>query len=118
MDFEVGYLKLVTFSCICHNQDQSQPRSITITLQHVSTVLGIPCDVIDIIIHNHCSTRNRTYKLKVVETNLGTLSVGDEFCKSFLIFVYVTILAHNSKQEGIWDLWDSIMLSDLTMKGH
>ena len=79
-------------------------------------VLGIPYDGLDIIVHNRCSTPNRKYKLKVVETNLGTLPVGDEFCKSFMIFSCATILAFNSKKEGIWDLWDSIMLSDCTVK--
>ena len=79
-------------------------------------VLGIPCDGLDIIIHNRRSTPNRIYKLKVVEKNLGTLPVGDEFCKSFLIFACATILDPNSKQGGIRDLWDSIMLSDFTMK--
>ena len=79
-------------------------------------VLGIPCGSLNIVIHNRHSTPNRTYKLKVVETNLGTLSVGDEFCESFLIFAYATILAPNSKQEGIRDLWDSIILSDFTVK--
>ena len=84
--------------------------------QHVSLVLGIPCDSLDIIIHNRRSTPKRMYKLKVVETNLGTLPVEDEFCKSFLIFAYATILAPNSKQEGIQDLWDFIMLSNFTVK--
>ena len=85
-------------------------------LQHVSMVLGIPCDGLDIIIHNRCSTPNRTYKLKVVETNLGTLLVGDKFCKSFLIFACAKILTPNSKQEGIQNLWSSIILIDFTVK--
>ena len=84
--------------------------------QHVSMVLGIPCDGFDIIVHNRRSTPNRTYKLKVVETNLGTLPVGEEFCKSIFIFICATILASNSKQEGIQDLWDSIMVSDYIVK--
>ena len=79
-------------------------------------VLGIPCDGLDIIAHNRHSIPNKTYKLKVVETNLGTLPVGEEFCKSFMVFSCATILALNSKHEGIRDVWDSIMVSDCTMK--
>ena len=70
-NYEVGF----------HRLHLSQQRSITITPQHVSMVLGITCDGLDIIIHNRRSTPNRTHKLKVVETNLGTLSVRDEFYK-------------------------------------
>ena len=84
--------------------------------QHVSMVLGIPCDGLEIIVHNYRSTPNRTYKLKVVETNLRTLPVGEEFCNSSLIFSCTTILASNSKQEGIQDLWDSILVSDCIVK--
>ena len=105
-NYEVGY----------HRLHLSQQRSITIKPQHISMVLGIPCDGLDINVHNRRSTPNRTYKMKVVETNLGTLLVGEDFCKSFLIFACVTILAPNSKHEGIWDLWDSIMASDCTVK--
>ena len=105
-NYEVGY----------HRLHLSQQRSITITPQHVRMVLGIRCDGFDIIVHNGRSTPSRKYKLKVVETNLGILPVGDKFCKSFLIFCLPTILAPNSKQEGIWDLWDSIMFSNFTVK--
>ena len=79
-------------------------------------VLGIPCDGLDIIVHNYRSTPNRTYKLKFVEINLRTLPVGEKFCKSFLIFSCATILAPNSKQEGIQDLWDFILVSDCIVK--
>ena len=49
-NYEVGY----------HQLHLSQQRSITIMPQHVSMVLGIPCDGLDIIIHNRRSTPNRT----------------------------------------------------------
>ena len=90
---KLGYTELQSGLCNCllenyevgyHRLHLSQQRSITIMPQHVSTILGIPCDGLDIIIHKCHSTPNRTYKLKVVETNLGTLLVGDKICVSHL----------------------------------
>ena len=74
----------------------------------VREVLGIPDNGVDILIYNRRGTPNRTYDIKILEANLLDLPIGEEFMKSFLIFACATILAPNSKQEGMHDLWDGL----------
>ncbi|RVW21732.1 hypothetical protein CK203_108209 [Vitis vinifera] len=61
-------------------------------------------------------TPNRTYDIKILEANLRDLPVGEEFMKSFLIFACATILAPNSKQEGMHDLWDTVWDSEVGVR--
>ena len=79
-------------------------------------MIGIPNNSVDIVIYNMCGTTNRTYDIQILEDNMRNLSLGNEFKKSFLIFAYTTILAHNSKQKGIHDLWDTIWDSDMAIR--
>ncbi|RVW68409.1 hypothetical protein CK203_062829 [Vitis vinifera] len=86
------------------------------TPKDVREVLGIPDDGVDILIYNRRGTPNRTYDIKILEANLRDLPVGEEFMKSFLIFACATILAPNSKQEGMHDLWDTVWDSEVGVR--
>ncbi|RVW94878.1 hypothetical protein CK203_034613 [Vitis vinifera] len=89
---------------------------VPITPKDVREVLGIPDNGVDILIYNRRSTPNHTYDIKILEANLRDLSVGEEFMKSFLIFACATILAPNSKQEGVHDLWDTVWDSEVGVR--
>ena len=82
----------------------------------VRKVLGISDNGVDILIYNRRGTPNRTYDIKTLEANLCDLPVGKEFMKSFLIFACATILAPNSKQEGMHDLWDTVWDSEVGVR--
>ncbi|XP_019080463.1 uncharacterized protein LOC109123875 [Vitis vinifera] len=84
--------------------------------KNVREVLGIPNNGVDILIYNRRGTPNRTYDIKILEANLRDLPVGEEFMKSFLIFACATILAPNSKQEGMHDLWDMVWDSEVGVR--
>ena len=89
---------------------------VLVTPKDVKDVLGIPNNGVDILIYNRRGTPNRTYNIKILEDNLCDLPIGEEFMKSFLIFACATILAPNSKQEGMHDLWDTIWDSDVRVR--
>ena len=89
---------------------------IHVNEEHVSMVMGIPSNVVDVVVHNRRATSNRTYNLSLLEQNLDNLSIGDEFLKTFLIFSYATMLTLNSKLEGMHDLWDTIWDGDVVQK--
>ncbi|XP_034685670.1 uncharacterized protein LOC117914432 [Vitis riparia] len=90
--------------------------AVPVTPKDVREVLGIPDDGVDILIYNRRGTPNRTYDIKILEANLRDLPVGEEFMKSFLIFACATILAPNSKQEGMHDLWDTVWDSEVGVR--
>ncbi|RVX01305.1 hypothetical protein CK203_031228 [Vitis vinifera] len=89
---------------------------VPVTPKDVREVLGIPDNGVDILIYNRRGTPNRTYDIKILEANLRDLPVGEEFMKSFLIFACATILAPNSKQEGMHDLWDTVWDSEVGVR--
>ena len=81
--------------------------------EHVNKVMGIPNSGADVVILKRTTPSNRTYTLRVLEQNLENLPICDEFLKTFLIFSCATLLAPNSKLEGIHDLWDTIWNGDV-----
>ncbi|KAJ9685015.1 hypothetical protein PVL29_017158 [Vitis rotundifolia] len=89
---------------------------VPVTPKDVKEVLGIPDNGVDILIYNRRGTPNRTYDIHRLEDNMRTLPIGEEFMKSFLIFACATILAPNSKQEGMHDLWDTLWDSDVGVR--
>ncbi|KAL6326893.1 hypothetical protein AAG906_012169 [Vitis piasezkii] len=89
---------------------------VLVTPKYVREVLGIPDNGVDILIYNRRGTPNHTYNIKILEANLRDLPVGEEFMKSFLIFACATILASNSKQESMHDLWDTIWDSEVGVR--
>ena len=89
---------------------------IHVNEEHVSIVMGIPSNVVDVVVHNKRATLNCTYNLSLLEQNLDNLSIGDEFLKTFLIFSYATMLTLNSKLEDMHDLWDTIWDGDVVKK--
>ncbi|RVW99508.1 uncharacterized protein LOC100852586 isoform X1 [Vitis vinifera] len=105
-NYDIGYHR------VCMQTNVAVP----ITPQDVREVLGIPDQGVDIVIHNRRATPNCTYNIKVLEDKLHDLPIGDEFMKCFLIFACATILAPNSKQEGMHDLWDTIWDSDVGVR--
>ena len=89
---------------------------VPVTPKDVREVLGILDNGVDILIYNRRDTPNRTYDIKILEANLRDLPVGEELMKSFLIFACATILAPNSKQEGMHDLWDTVWDSEVGVR--
>lgn len=81
--------------------------TVSITEEHVSKVMGIPSNGVNIVMHNKSDTSNCTYTLTLLKQNLHNLPVGDEFRKTFIIFSYTTNLTSNSKLKGIHNLWDN-----------
>ncbi|RVW92731.1 hypothetical protein CK203_042572 [Vitis vinifera] len=102
-NYDIGYHRLCMETKV----------AVPITPKDVKEVLGIPDNGVDILIYNRHGTPNHIYDIKILEANLRDLLVGEEFMKSFLIFAYATILAPNSKQEGMHDLWDTVWDSEV-----
>ena len=88
-------------------------RSYDVTPEDVSMIMGIPSFGQNVVVHNRRATCRRLYNLSIVEDNLTSMPVGDEFRKSFIIFSCATILAPNSKPKGLHDLWDNIWDEDI-----
>lgn len=90
---------------------------VPVIKEHVSMVMGIPFNGVDVVVYNRRvtsnRTSNRTSKLTLLEQNLQNLPVSDEFRKTFIIFSYATILTLNSNLEGMHDLWDTIWEGDV-----
>lgn len=78
--------------------------AIPITEEDVNKVMGIPSNGVDIVVHTRRGTSNRTCTINLLEQNLYNLPISDEFRKTFSIFSCSTILALNSKLEGMHDL--------------
>ncbi|RVW94280.1 hypothetical protein CK203_034836 [Vitis vinifera] len=102
-NYDIGYRHL----CMQSNV------AIPITPQDVREVLGIPDNGMGILVYNRRDTPNHTYNIHILEDNMCNLPVGEEFKKYFLIFAYATILAPNSKQEAMHDLWDTTWDKDV-----
>ena len=76
-------------------------KSVNITVQDDSDVLGVPYEGIVINFVNQRSTPNRKYCLRDIERDLMDQHIGEQFSKAFLIFACATILVPNTKHEGI-----------------
>ena len=105
-NYDIGYRHL----CMQSNV------AIPITPQDVREVLGIPDNGMGILVYNRRDTPNHTYNIHILEDNMCNLPVGEEFKKYFLIFAYATILAPNSKQEAMHDLWDTTWDKDVGVR--
>ena len=88
-------------------------RILPITINDVRDVMGIPCDAVDVIMYPRHGSITHTYSIHQLEEKLIELPIGEEFLKLFIIFSCATILAPNSKLEGIHDLWDFAMDNDI-----
>ena len=69
-------------------------------------VMGIPLGGLDVVVHPRHGLTSQVYSLNTLEEKL--IDFGNEFQKVFIIFACATILAPNSKFEGIHNLWDLI----------
>lgn len=77
---------------------------VRVNEEHVSMVMRILSNGVDMVVHNGRATSNCTYTLSLLEQNLENLLIGDEFIKTYLIFSCATMLAPNSKLKGMHDL--------------
>ena len=96
-----------------HRLNMGTNNTVFVNEEHVSGVMGIPSTRVDVVILKKTALSNRTCTLRVLEQNLENLPVCDEFLKTFLIFSCATLLAPNSKLEGIYDLWETIWDGDV-----
>ena len=96
-----------------HQLNMATGVVVPVTAQDVGNIMGIPCNGEEIVVHTRRGTSNRTYTISLLEQNLENLAIGDDFRKTFLIFACATLLAPNSKLEGIHDLWDTIWDGDV-----
>ena len=87
--------------------------AVLVTEEDVSKIIGIPSNGEEIVVHSRRDISNCTYTISLLEQNLENLASGDDFRKTFLIFACATILAPNSKLEGMHDLWDTIWDGDV-----
>ena len=101
--YDIGY----------HQLNMATDVAIPVTTEGVSNVMGIPSNGEEIVVHTKRGTSNRTYTISLLEQNLEDLTMGDDFRKTFLIFACATLLAPNSKLEGMHDLWDTIWDGDV-----
>ncbi|WJZ84496.1 hypothetical protein VitviT2T_004098 [Vitis vinifera] len=96
-----------------HQLNMATGVVVPVIAQDVGNIMGIPCNGEEIVVHTRRDTSNRTYTISLLEQNLENLAIGDDFRKTFLIFACATLLAPNSKLEGIRDLWDTIWDDDV-----
>lgn len=87
-----------------HRLNMATSIDVRVNEEHVSMVMGILSNSVDMVMHNRRATSNRTYTLSLLEQNLENLLVDDEFIKTFLIFSCATMLGPNLKLKGIHDL--------------
>ena len=96
-----------------HKLNMAIDNAIPINEEHVNRVMAIPSTGLDMVVLKRTAPINRTYSLCILEQNLENQPVCDEFLKSFLIFSCATMLAPNSKLEGIYGLWNTIWDGDV-----
>ena len=88
---------------------------VDVTLADVEAAMGIPFHSLDVSVHQRWVVNGQIYNIQYLESQLDSLPVGEEFTKIFLIFMCATILAPNSKPEGMHDLWDLICDIDVSV---
>ena len=88
---------------------------IDVTLDDVEATMGIPCRSLDVPVHQRQVAKGQIYSIRYLESQLDSLPVGEEFTKIFLKCTCATILATNSKPEGMHDLWDFLWDIDVSV---
>ena len=88
---------------------------VDVTLANVEATMVIPCRSLDMPVHRRRVAKGRIYSIRYLEQQLDSLPIGKEFTKIFLIFKCTTIVAPNSKPEGMHDLWDFIWNIDVSV---
>ena len=78
--------------------------TLDVTIDDVMNVMGIPLGGPNVVVHSWRGLTSLIYSLNTLEEKLIDLDVDNEFQKVFIIFACATILASNSKLEGIHDL--------------
>ena len=106
--YELCHYLISKYEVEYHRIRLERDRTLDVTVDDVMNVMGIPLGGLDVIVHLRRGLSSRVYSLNWLEESLIHFEVGDEFQKVFIIFACATILAPNSKLEGIHDLWDLI----------
>ena len=113
LHYELCAWIIFNYDIAYHQLNMATSVVVLVTEEDVNKVMGILSNGVDIVVHTRRGTSNRTYTISLLEQNLYNLPIGDEFRKTFLIFSCATILALNSKLEGMHDLWDTIWDGDV-----
>ena len=98
-----------------HRIKMESSAVVDVTLADVKATMGIPCCGFDVPVHQKRVAKDQRYNIRYLESQLDSLPVGEEFKNFFLIFMCATILAPNSKPEGLHDLWDFIWDIDVSI---
>ena len=98
----------MAYSCIT----MATSAHMCVTLKDVESIMGIPCDGVDIALPRRRHVESINYNMSKLEEEIHLLGVGGEFLKKFMIFTCATIIAPNSMLEGAHDIWDFILDSD------
>ena len=91
-----------------HRIRLERDRTLDVTIDDVMNFMGMPLGGLDVVMHPLRGLTSWVYSLNTLEEKLINLDIDNKFQKVFIIFACVTILAPNSKLEGIHDLWDLI----------
>ena len=114
--YELCYYLISHYEVAYHRIRLEKDRTLDVIVDDVMNVMGIPLGGPDVIVHHRRGLTSWVHSLKRLEESLIDLEVGNEFQKVFIIFACATILAPNSKLEGIHDLWDLIWDGEVNVK--
>lgn len=114
--YELCHYLISHYEVAYHRIRLERDRTLEVTINDVRTVMGIPAGGLDVVVHPRRGLTSRVYALNTLEEKLIHLEVDNEFQKVFIIFACATILAPNSKLEGIHDLWDLIWDGEVNLQ--
>ena len=104
--YELCQWLITAYNVPYHRIRMASSVVVDVTLADVEATMGIPWCSLDVLVHQRRVMKGQIYSIQYLESQLDSLPVGEEVTKSFLIFTCATILAPNSKPEGMHDLWD------------
>ena len=106
--YELCHFLISHYEVAYHRIRLKRDHTLDVIIDDVINVMGIPLRGPNVIVHLRHGLTSQVYSLNRLEESLIDLEVNNEFQKVFIIFSCATILAPNSKLEGIHDLWDLI----------
>ena len=113
--YELCQWLITAYDVPYHRIKMASSVVVDVTLADVEATMGILCRNLDGPIYQRRVAKGRIYIIRYLESQLDYLPFGEEFTKIFLIFKCATILAPNSKPEGMHDLWDFIWDIDVSV---
>ena len=106
--YKLCHYLISNYEVAYHRIRLERDRTLDVTVDDVMNVVGIPLGGPDVIVHPRRGLTSWVYSFNRLEESLIDFEVGNEFQNVLIIFACATILAPNSKLEGIHDLWDLI----------